>query len=392
MKKAFTFGSILAFLNTTLITLIPKCNNPESLANFRPISLCNFVYKIISKVLVAKIRPLLNNLISPIQTAFVLGRKGVDNVVIAQELLYTMDRMKGKKGYIAVKVDLEKAYDRLEWSFIHKVFQAFRFPDNIIKLIMSCISTSSLSVLVNGCALDPFNPSRGIRQGNPLSPYLFILCMEYLGFLIEKKCSNGTWCSLKASLGNIKISHLFFVDDLILFAKATNEIGDVISEVLRDFCLESGQKISCAKSRIYFSPNIGADLKEEICDKLGMFETNNFGKYLGFPLKDKGAPRRQFDFVADRVMKKLAGWKTKFLSFARRAILVKSVMSAIPNNVMQGAALPNQLCDKLDKINRDPRKKVGWGSSQLELRMLLCWLNSIGACTMKKKLYGHGYC
>ena len=97
-----------------------------------------------------------------------------------------MDRMKGKEGYIAVKVDLEKAYDRLEWSFIHKVFQAFRFPDNIIKLIMSCISTSSLSVLVNGCALDPFSPSRGIRQGNPLSPYLFILCMEYLGFLIEE--------------------------------------------------------------------------------------------------------------------------------------------------------------------------------------------------------------
>ena len=163
VKKAFTFGSIPAFLNTTLITLIPKCNNPESLANFRPISLCNSVYKIISKALVAKIRHLLNNLISPIQTAFVPGRRGVDNVVIAQELLYTMDRMKGREGYIAVKVDLEKAYDRLEWSFIHKVFQAFRFPNNIIKLIMSCISTSSLSVLVNGYALDPFSPSRGIR-------------------------------------------------------------------------------------------------------------------------------------------------------------------------------------------------------------------------------------
>ena len=114
-------------------------------------------------MLIAKIRPLLNNLISLIQTTFVPGRRGVDNVVIAQELLYTMDRMKGKEGYIAVKVDLEKAYDRLEWSFIHKVLQAFRFPDNIIKLIISCISTSSLSILVNGCALDPFNPSRGIR-------------------------------------------------------------------------------------------------------------------------------------------------------------------------------------------------------------------------------------
>lgn len=83
-------------------------------------------------MLVATIRPLLNNLISPIQTAFVPGRRGVDNVVIAQELIYTMDRIKGHEGYMAMKVDLEKAYNRLEWSFMHKVLQAFRFPYNII--------------------------------------------------------------------------------------------------------------------------------------------------------------------------------------------------------------------------------------------------------------------
>lgn len=83
-------------------------------------------------MLVATIRPLLNNLISPIQTAFVPGRRGVDNVVIAQELIYTMDRIKGHEGYMAMKVDLEKAYNRLEWSYMHKVLQAFRFPYNII--------------------------------------------------------------------------------------------------------------------------------------------------------------------------------------------------------------------------------------------------------------------
>lgn len=149
---------------------------------------------------------------------------------------------------------------------------------------MSYISTSSLSMLVNGCALDSFNPSRGIRQGVPLSPYLFILCMEYLGLLIEGNVSNGSWCPIKASRGNINISHLFFSDDLILFAKVTKEIGEVIPEV----CSESGQKINCAKSRIYFSLNVGAELRERNCDKLGMFETNNFRKYLGFPLNIKG--------------------------------------------------------------------------------------------------------
>ena len=147
-------------------------------------------------------------------------------------------------------------------------------------------------MLVNGCALESFDPSRGIRQGDLLSLYLFIICMEYLGYLIEEKCSKGLWCPLKASHGNVKISHLFYADDLILFAKVTNVICKAIPEVLWTFCMESSQKISCAKSRIYFCLNVGAELKEKIRDKLGIFETNNFGKYLGFPPKHKGALRR----------------------------------------------------------------------------------------------------
>lgn len=129
----------------TLITFIPKCQYPEFLSNYRPISLCNSVYKIVSKIIVGKIRSLLSNLISPIQTTFVLGRKGVDNVIIAQELLYSMDEMKGREGFMAIKVYLEKAYNRLEWSFIHNIVQAFHFPKNLIKVIMSCVSTSSIS-------------------------------------------------------------------------------------------------------------------------------------------------------------------------------------------------------------------------------------------------------
>ncbi|XP_065622950.1 uncharacterized protein LOC136064750 [Quercus suber] len=349
VKKAFGLGVIPEYLNKTLITLIPKFQYPESLANYRSTSLCNLVYKIISKILVARIRPLLSNLISPIQTTFVPGRKGVDNVIIAQELIYTMDNLKGREGYMAVKVDLEKAYDRLEWSFIHKVLQAFHFPSSIIKVIMSCVSSSTISVLVNGNALEAFSPSRGIRQDDPLLPYLFILCMEYLGSLVEEKCSKGAWIPLKAS---------------------------PIPDVLRTFCSKLGQKVSPDKSRIYFSPNVAPELKERVCENLGMLETSNFGKYLGFSLRHRGASRRQFNSVAERVMGKLAGWKAKFLSFAGRAVLVKSVMLAIPNYVMQGAALPIHLCDKLDRINRD----FLWGSSNEKRRMhLVGWEKIIRA-------------
>lgn len=208
IKEAFFKGSIPRYLNETFVTLIPKCQNPETLNNYRPISLCNSVYKIISKIIVARIRPALGKLISPVQSAFVPGRRGMDNVLIAQELLYSLDRKKGKMGYMAVKLDLEKAYDRLEWNFIHKVLTAFHFPLKLIRMIMSCISTTNISILVNGGMLEPFEPSRGIRQGDLLSPYIFILCMEYLSHLIEQKCVEGTWVPLKASKNNLGISHL----------------------------------------------------------------------------------------------------------------------------------------------------------------------------------------
>lgn len=107
-------------------------------------------------------------------------------------MIYALDKKKGKDGYMAIKVDMEKAYDRLEWSFIHKVLQAFQFPQHLTKLTMSCVTTTSISVLVNGSKLDNFLPSRGIRKGDPISPYLFILCMEFLTNLIEGKCVDGS--------------------------------------------------------------------------------------------------------------------------------------------------------------------------------------------------------
>jgi len=220
------------YLNETLISLIPKCPTPESLNHYRPISLCNTIYKIVSKIVVDRLRPHLDKLISPNQAAFVPGRRGLDNVVIAQELLHSLDIKKGKVGFMAVKVDLAKAYDRLEWSFIHHVLNAFHLPRMLIDLIMSCISSTSISILFNGGKLDSFKPTRGIHQGGPLSPYIFILCMEYLGYFINRECMDKRWVPIKASKDNVGISHLFFTDDLMLFAKANIEGAKASREVL----------------------------------------------------------------------------------------------------------------------------------------------------------------
>ena len=125
-----------------------------------------------------------------------------------------------------------------------------------------------------------------------------------------------------------------------MFGKVDPATCEAILEVLMKFCAESGQKISLEKSRIYLSPNVNESLKEEVCDKLGIWETHDIGKYLEFSLRHKGAARNPYKFMVEKVMSKLAGWKAKYLSFAGRMVLIKSVMFAIPHYVMQGVALP----------------------------------------------------
>ena len=180
VKKVFTERVVPEYLNRTLITLIPKIQSLKTLNNYRPISLCNIVYKIITKIIVARLRPYLDKLVSPLQTAFVPRRKGIDNAIIVQKIIQTLSRKKGKVGNMAINIDLEKAYDKLEWSFIRDMLIRANLPADLIGIIMSCISTVSTFVLFNGEALDPIYPSRGIRQGDHLSLYLFILCMEFL--------------------------------------------------------------------------------------------------------------------------------------------------------------------------------------------------------------------
>ena len=127
------------------------------------------------------------------QTVFVPSRKGIDNIIIAQEIIHSLGKKKGRTGYMVLKIDLEKTYDKLEWNFIRDMLIRVNLPMDIIDVIMSCVSTVSTSILFNREALNPIYPSRGIRQGDPIFPYLSILYMDYLGQLIEEKCSGKLW-------------------------------------------------------------------------------------------------------------------------------------------------------------------------------------------------------
>ena len=139
-KNIFETRAMPEYLNETLISLIPKCQNPESLSNYRPIILCNSIYKVVTKTKVVRIRPLLDRFISHVQSAFVPRRRGLDNIIIAQELIHSLDSKKGGDGFMTIKVDLVKANNCLEWNFIHIVLKTFHLPQMMIDLIMSCVS------------------------------------------------------------------------------------------------------------------------------------------------------------------------------------------------------------------------------------------------------------
>ncbi|XP_028089245.1 uncharacterized protein LOC114289680 [Camellia sinensis] len=359
VRDAFVTGKIQPEINQTLLCLIPKSDHPETITQFRPIGLCNTIYKVITKTLVARLRPFLNDIISPLQSSFIPGRKGTDNVIIVQECVHQFKSKKGKSGNMLIKLDLEKAFDRLEWGFIRQVLTFFNFPPLWIILIMSCVSTSSIAILFNGGLTDSFTPTRGIRQGNPLSPCLSILCLEYLSITINKACDENLWAPIKLSRGGPQLSHLFFVDDLILFGKATKSNCECIKNILQDFCTQSGQKVSFLKSKVLFSTNLNTEIQDHLALTLQIPKTTNLGKYLGCPIFHNRPNRATYHFLVEKIQSKLSGWKSKLLSNAGRTTLIKAVNAAIPSYIMQCNYLLISTCKALDKINRD----FLWGSN-----------------------------
>ncbi|XP_030478300.1 uncharacterized protein LOC115695372 [Cannabis sativa] len=215
----------LSTVNQTLIVLIPKRPNPEQITDYRPISLCSTFYKIISRVLVNRLKPILSRIISPSQSAFLPSRLISDNIIIGQEVMHSLTHRKsGKLGWMALKLDMAKAFDRVEWVFIRKIMEHFLFPKRFIDLIMACVSTATFSFSLNQQVLGTIKPTRGIRQGDPLSPYLFLLCYEGLSSLINYKTQQrqprSHSLSIKIARRAPTISHLFFADDSLLFSSS----------------------------------------------------------------------------------------------------------------------------------------------------------------------------
>lgn len=207
-------------VTSTSIVLLPKRESPSTFADYRPISLCNVPNKIMTKILCSRMQSLLPKLISPEQVAFVPGRDIVDNVLLVQELLQHLDR-KVRGHNLLLKLDIMKAFDMVNWNFLKQLLLKFGFCPCFVQLIFNNLQGAWFSVLVNGVSSGFFQASRGLKQGDPLSPYLFILVAEAFGRGLKFLVSEGAVQQFALPRQAIPISYLAFADDLILFTRAS---------------------------------------------------------------------------------------------------------------------------------------------------------------------------
>ncbi|RVW46326.1 LINE-1 reverse transcriptase-like [Vitis vinifera] len=320
-KEFYVQKSFEKSLNTTFLVLIPKKGGAEDLGEFRPISLLGGLYKLVAKVLANRLKK-------------VLGKRK-------------------EKGLIC-KLDIEKAYDSINWSFLMKVLQKMGFGTRWMEWIWWCISTAKFSLLVNGVPTGFFPSSKGLRQGDPLSPYLFVMGMEVLSALIRRAVGGGfvSGYNLKGRGGLVmEVSHLLFADDTIIFCEAKKEYLTSLSWILAWFEAASGLRINLAKSVLI--PIGEVEEIEEMAVELGCKVGALPSVYLGLPLGVHHKAISMWDGVEERMRRRLALWKRQYIFKGGRITLIKSTLASIPIYQLSLFRMPKSVAKRLEKLQRD---------------------------------------
>ncbi|CAM8877709.1 unnamed protein product [Rhodiola kirilowii] len=339
--KFLNQGELNPEVNETLITLVPKVKNPECFSDYRPISLVNVAMKIITKALANRLKNVLAQLISVNQSAFIPVRLISDNILLAHELMhYIKTRQEGGIGYCSIKLDMRKAYDRVDWRYLEQIQLKVGFPVAWVEKVMKCVKTVSYRLKVNGLISENFYPERGLRQGDPLSPYLFVLCSDWLARSLEDQQSHNLIRGIKVARTAPMISNLMFADDSILFVRA--EVDDImrLKSTLVKYEELSGQQINLSKSEVCTGNNVDGDRERLLRSILGMRSVMKIEKYLGLPICFSRRKSNIFSFIESRIWKKVNGWKERLLSAAGKEILIKSVIHAIPIYAMSCFKFP----------------------------------------------------
>ncbi|KAK2356246.1 hypothetical protein QL285_093594 [Trifolium repens] len=346
------------------LALIPKVKNPEVLGDYRPISLLGCIYKLLSKVLAPRLAKVIGSIVSTSQSAFIKGRQLVDGVLVLNEVV-DYAKKTGKECLI-FKVDFEKAYDSVEWNFLVYMLHRFGFSDLWIRLIRACVCSGKMSVLVNSSPTEEFNITRGLKQGDPLAPFLFLLVAEGLGAIMRQAVTFHRFGPFKVGSENLPVSHLQYADETVFIGEANVENLWTMKAMLRGFELASGLKVNFWKSCL-----MGVNISNEFMVIASRFlncriRSTPF-KYLGLPV---GAnPRRVATWhpMIEVLKKRLNSWRNRFLSFGGRIVLLNLVLSAIPIFYLSFMKMPVKVLKEVVKIQREflwggleKKRKINW--------------------------------
>ena len=247
------------------------------------------------------------------------------------------------------------------------MMEKMRFCEKWITWIMKCISTVSFSFNINGECKEYIVPERGIRQGDPLSPYLFLICSEGFSSLLKRATQTRNMAGMKISRHGPSITHLLFADDSLIFCKANSQEAKELKRILEMYEQESGQMVNLDKSSVFFSKNVNLTTKEEVCEELEGIQLVLQGKYLGLPMVISRSKGQLFNYTKDNIKRRMLSWKNKLLSSAGKEILIKAVSMAMPTYIMSCFKLPCRLCKEISSMlsnfwwgEKNNKNKVHW--------------------------------
>ncbi|KAJ9691416.1 hypothetical protein PVL29_013559 [Vitis rotundifolia] len=343
-------GIINQSTNASFIVLLPKKSMTKKISDFRPISLITSLYKIIVKVLSGCLRGVLHETIHSTQGVVVQGRQILDVVLIANEIVDER-RRSGEDGVI-IKIDFEKAYDHVNWDFLDHVLEKKGFSPKWRKWMRGCVSTVSFAVLVNGNAKGWVKASRGLRQGDSLSPFLFTLVADVLSRMLLRAEEINSLKGFRVGRNNTRVTHLQFADDTIFFSNTSEENLQTLKSLLLVFGQISGLKVNLDKSNIY-GINLEQNHLSRLADLLDCKASGWPMSYLGLPLGGNPKACGFWDPVVERISKRLDGWQNVFLSFGGRITLIQSCLTHMPCYFLFLFKIPASVATKIERLQRD---------------------------------------
>ncbi|XP_058784431.1 uncharacterized protein LOC131659235 [Vicia villosa] len=338
---------------SSFLTLIPKCKNPLSLDDYRPICLVGCMYKVVAKLLAGRLKGVLNSIIFNSQSAFVPGRQLLDGVLVANEVV-DFARKEGK-NCLLFKVDFEKAYDKVKWKFLRYKLKRMGFGDKWMKWMELLIFNSKISLLVNGSPTKEFFVHKGLRKGDPLSLFLFVLVAEGLTGLVKQSIHVGELQKFTLS-DSCSVDILQFADDTLIMGEGNRKHVRALKAVLRAFEIVSGLGINFHKSKL-----IGINSNDHFLDAVSHFlsckrEESSF-HFLGIPIGCNPRKESSWNPIVDKMKCRLEGWTNRFLNLGGRITLLKSVLSSLAIFTMSFYKIPSRVVKMFTSI----QNKFLWG-------------------------------